>query len=282
MAPRERLLAWNDLRISLPTTWEPRVAGPCHLIFEKDFQPRLQIRWQKNDYVAGAVLERITQELADAGGAFPSTGESAAEWLRVSEKFCARIRLDKTSGALTGGVLYCRECFTLIHFQVFPDNDPSYREAMRCLATISCHEEESLWRIDDFSLITPPSFTLTDYTFAAGLTRLAFTDGAVNLQACKLGPADIRLQEQNLAQILQTLSGIEDLTLHESTDCLAGSRNPGFAGRLLFRLRRKKPFIAATIRHDKSNNRLLALILSGNRHIPDTLLHSLSNHYAII
>jgi hypothetical protein len=282
MAPREQLLAWNELQISLPATWEPRVAGLCHLIFEKDFQPRLQLRWQKNDYVAGAVLERITQELEDAQGSIHSAGQLAPEWLQVSEKFCARIRRDKASGALTGGVLYCRECFTIIHFQVFPDNDPSYREVMRCLATLSCHAEESLWRIDNFSLVTPPFFTLTDYTFAAGLTRLAFTDGDCSLQTCKLSPADIRLEEQNLTQILQTLTDIENLTLHETAGCLEGSRIPGFVGKLLLRLRRKKPYVAANIRHDKSSNRLLALILSGNRPIPGTLLHTVSNRYEIV
>ena len=133
-----------------------------------------------------------------------------------------------------------------------------------CLTTLSCPSHSgSLWCIQDFSLAIPVSFTLKDYTFGAGLTRLSFTSADLFLQTCKLGPADKRLAQQSLAEILITLSDADDLDiLTEENNSCSGYRNPTIPRQILFRLRRQKPFIRAKIWHDTENNRLLAVVLS--------------------
>ena len=41
-----KLIAWNGIQLQIPVDWDARVSGQRHLVFEKDFQPQLQIRWE--------------------------------------------------------------------------------------------------------------------------------------------------------------------------------------------------------------------------------------------
>jgi hypothetical protein len=283
--PGERLIAWNGLQISPPRGWEGRVAGLYHLVFEENFQPRLQIRWQKKTNVTAASLDRLAKKLAGPNSSMLPARELPSEWQLLGEKFLLRILPDRAPGAVAQGLCYCQESQTLIHFQVFFGTEWSCRQAAICLATFSCHrDQETTWRMDDFSLVTPSSFALTSYTFAAGLTRLSFVDGDLGLQTCKLAPADTRLKQQTLGQILKTLSGANDLNIRPdpTNNTLEGFRSPGLLGRMRFRLGRTKPYILAHIRHDQAKNRVLAMILSANRPLAGSLLPTLSSRYEII
>jgi len=42
-----RQVGWNGIRLTVPGPWEAHLGGHNHLIFEEDFSPILEIRWQK-------------------------------------------------------------------------------------------------------------------------------------------------------------------------------------------------------------------------------------------
>lgn len=283
--PEQRLFAWNGLQFTTPAAWQVRVAALHHLVFEADFQPRLQIRWQNETKLTAASFERMAEDLAASAGPVQSVNTSSRGWRRLEEQYHVRVHCSDASPDVSGGLLLCRTCRTVIHFQPLAFDNRSREETEYCLAHLSCHAGRdaatSLWRLDNFSLTTPATMALTDYTFAAGLTRLSFADGPISLQACTLGRADIRLQQQSLQHLLLTLSGAADLQMQpqNADTTVVGMRSPGFAGRLFFRLRREKPYITASLRHDREANRLLALSLSANRPLPSSLLQTLDRHY---
>jgi hypothetical protein len=283
--PRTRLVAWNGLRFSPPATWEPRLVGSRHLVFEEDFQPRLQLRWQKVDKARDEDLYRLAADLAGPAGSVSSGAGLAGHWPPIDQHYRLLLSLKGKDQQLAGGICFCRTCHTLLQFQVFQPHHRSPLEVGRWLATLSCHgQQEALWRIDDFSLVTPLAFTLIDFNFGAGLTRLSFTDRDLRLDTCKLAPADILLRHQSLAEILLTLCGAGDLATWQNDDgesCQA-MRTPGIAGRVLLRLRRQRPYLRAHIRQDVATNRILAVILAANRRIPPELLLSLCDRYEIV
>lgn len=282
---RTRLVAWNGLRFSPPATWEPRVVGSRHLVFEEDFQPRLQLRWQKKTKVTDEDLHRLAAGLAGPAGSVGLGAGLPDPWLAIDQNYQLFLSLQGGDEHVAGGVRFCRTCHTLLQFQVFHGNHRSRREVGRWLATLSCHgQQESLWRIQDFSLVTPTAFALTSFNFAAGLTRLSFVDRDLRLETCKLAPADIRLQNHSLAEILLTLCGAGDLVTWQDQggESCQATRTPGIAGRVLLRLRRQRPFLRALIRHNNGANRILAVILSANRRIPPELFLSLCNRYEIV
>jgi hypothetical protein len=170
-------------------------------------------------------------------------------------------------------------------FQILATDLDQVKEVNLCLSTLSCHRQaENLWRIQNFTLNLPLKYTLQDYTFAAGLTRLSFLSSDLFLQTCTLGPADIRLSRQTLAEILIALTGTPQLQIvtGENGNSCEGFRNPDFTQQIFFRLRRKKPFIRAVIRYDIDTNRLLAVVLSANRPIAPMELYKITHHYEII
>lgn len=284
----KRLIAWNGVRLYIPASWDCRVSGNEQLIFEKHFQPLVQIRWHNSQHHSPRAQEnRAKKFVAQLGSVIPDR-EIPNKLQPLKNKFKeARFFQDKNR-TVRGGVCLCSDGQTLLLFQLLVEDDSFLEEITGCLINFSFrdsqYQAEKLWRIQDFSLITPNYFTLQNYTFAAGLSRLSFAGRNLQLQTCRLGPADSHLIDQSLERILLTLTGSPELQVvfHENPATCRGERTPTIFRQLVFRLRREKPFISSKIWHDSLNNRLLAVVLSANRPIPLDTLEDICNNYEII
>ncbi len=285
MVATERFLAWNGVRLSIAASWEPRVAGPRHLILEEDFQPLLQLRWYKASDGSSRESMGLAAALAKQGETAGMQSDWSTPWRQLESMFQVHAFAAGKDGTPSGGAFSCPQCHTIFHFQLFPDKLIVGRAIAESLATLSCHDhDDDLWRIQDFSLSLPPGFDLVDYSFAAGLTRLSFRAGKLHLAAARLAPADERLKHQSLAGILLAQAGVDGLQIRAEDDpntCEA-FRIPHFFNRLVLRLRGDRPFVQARICHDPACNRLLSLILSGTRPLPAGLLEEIAEHYATV
>lgn len=284
-AKNTRLVAWNGVQLFLPKSWDARVSGNQHLVFEKDFQPLLQIRWEHSNNSPSPNLQKRAKHCAAELGLIPAEDRLPEDLQPMKDNFIqVTCYLDKNN-IIKAGICLGADGRTLVLFQVLAEDPALMPEVHVCLATLSCRKQtENLWRIQDFTLNLPVGYTLKDYTFAAGLTRLAFFSDDMYLQACTLGPADIRLNRQSLEEILIILTGTPQLQVvagENATSC-AGTRTPTISQQVFFRLRREKAFIRARIHHDIGSNRLLAVILSANRPIAPTTLHEIFQQYEII
>jgi hypothetical protein len=281
----KKLIAWNGVSLHVPTAWEVRVSGQRHLVFEKDFQPQLQIRWEKLANHSPRYLQKRLSQFASQMGSIIPEEFFPTEFEKLKKNFGLVTAFQDESGIVKGGICFCPACSTLILFQVLSTEPAILREVSLCLSALSCHNRSDiLWRVQDFSLTLPISFILKDYTFGAGLTRLSFCSSDLFLQTCTLGPADTRLSLQPLMEIFIILTGISDLelTIGEDNSSCEGYRSPTIPEQIIFRLRREKPFIRAKIWHDTVSNRLLAVVLSSNRPIHMTTTHKICNQYEIV
>ncbi len=282
-----RLVAWNGLRLNIPTSWEARVVGLRQLLFEEDFQPRLQLRWEPAGAVNPKKVHRRLRSFLPPGNLPIAEGQLAAPWRQLARTVAHLSCFAATSGEIDCGFLLCRHCATTLLFHC-PEGAPGPQgatELAEILATSSCHSHgDTLWQLQDFTLATPHSFTLRNYTFAAGLTRLSLAGPAVQLESCRLSAAGHRLAQQSLPAILSTLAGTGELatSLSAGGECCDGRREPLLLEQLRLRLRREHPFIRARIRHDQSADRLLALVLSGKGPIAAALLDQLDASHAIL
>lgn len=284
-AQDKKLIAWSGLCLHVPTTWEVRVSGQRHLVFEKDFQPQLQIRWEKLANHTPRYLKKRLSKFANQMGSIIPEESFPAEFDQLQKKFGLVTGFQDEHGMVKGGICFCPDCHTLVLFQVLSTESAILKRISLCLATLSCHNHsDTLWRVQDFSLTLPVSFILKDYTFGAGLSRLSFCSSDLFLQTCILGPADTRLNQQPLVEIFLILAGIPDLDLviGEDNNSCEGYRSPTIAKQISFRLRREKPFISAKIWHDIVSNRLLTVILSSNRPIPMTTTNKICSQYEIV
>ena len=281
----KRLIAWNGVHLFIPADWDARVAGLRHLVFEKDFQPRLQLRWEKPARLGPQALQEQSRRYAGRMGSLIAEDDLPPELWQLRDTFGVVSCYRGASGKIEGGSFLCTDRRSLVLFQLLSPASSPLPEASDCLATVSCRDQaESLWRIQDFSLTTPASYQLNDYTFGAGLSRLSFRGADLLLQTCTLGPADMRLGRHPLAEILAILTGTPDLETVTSEDAqsCSGHRSPTIVRQLFLRLRREKPFIRAKIWHDAGSNRLLAVVFSSNRPIHLTTILNLCGQYEIL
>ncbi len=284
-----RLIAWNGILLHIPHAWDARVSGQRHLIFEKDFQPQLQIRWEKSNHRTPRDLQKKLSQFSGQLGTAIQQDRFPEKLQRLKDIFGLVTCYQEESGMITGGLCLCADCHTLVLFQLLSADPALLEEVCDCLATLSCHTpsegpSEILWRIQDFSITVPASFVLQNYTFGAGLTRLSFYSADLLLQTCTLGPADSRLSQQSLREILVTLTDSPNLEIAagEDDNSCEGYRSPTIPKQVLFRLHREKPFISSKIWHDTVSNRILAVILSSNRPIPLTTTHKICRQYEIV
>ncbi len=280
-----KFIAWNGVSLRIPAAWDLRVSGLCHLVFEKDFEPQLQIRWEKPSRKNPQYLQNKLTGFNGQSTSIIPHADLPAKWQKLKEKFGWVNTYREAGGTIEGGICSCKSCNTVLLFQLLSRAPALPEEVGDCLESLSCHgHQETLWRVQDFSLITPPTFKLKDYTFGAGLTRLSFFSGVLFLQTCKLAPADTRLSQQSLEEILLALTGTSVMEVHNDEDkqYCEGYRSPSIAKQIVFRLRREKPFLLAKIWHDRVSNRLLAVVLSSKRPIPQTTAESLYKHYEIV
>lgn len=57
-----RTIGWNGLTLSCPEKWETIVSGKRHLLFEEDFAPIFELRWQNNNKSSADSILRNLQK----------------------------------------------------------------------------------------------------------------------------------------------------------------------------------------------------------------------------
>jgi len=281
-----RQVGWNGVRLTVPVTWEAILGGYNHLIFEEEFSPLLEIRWhkaaKKNQSQSQSIFRRIKRTAATL-----HEKKLPSEWVFLKNEYDVTCYGKKDHSAFDTGICVCKQCRTLLLFQLSHKTKETSPLLVNCLQSLSCHcapDEPIFWSLQDFQLKLPSNYFLIDSSFVPGLTRISFRCKHTTLHTCKLGPADARLTDQSLEEILKSLADIPDLPVQcsEDGDFCMGRRAPTISRQLGIRFKRKKPFILAQIRHDSANNRLLAVILESLRPIPLETGQSIYNNYEII
>ncbi len=283
---KTRIIAWNGSKIQVPESWEVRISGHSHLIFEHDFEPLIEIRWEKGNNPTKQ-YQAVLQKFFKDSSAERCRKKLTEHWQQLDLQYEWTAYSQGGSKTLDGGICRCRSCNSLVFFHLFTRVRLQELQAALCLCSFRCHNESNadvLWSIQDFTLVTPSSYLLTDFTFAAGLTRLSFSAPYTTLHICKLGPASTRLSQQSLKQILIILSGVSELTTKESEDnCVLESfRTPSIPQQIKLRLRREKPFVWAKIWHDLKSDRLLAVVLNSTRPLHQETAQLICKRYEII
>lgn len=283
----KRRIGWNGLTLTLPISWEVIVSGESHLLIEHDFKPVAEIRWEKvEEWSQDNIFETIRRSFA--------TSEKDVQRISLPKPYAALAHQHRAAGfswngekQLSGLLWQCAICDTVVFCHLFRHPETGSAEVASMLESVHCHLDngaQPFWSIQDIHLTLPRSFRFSDYTFAAGLSRLAFNDGDLYLQFCRLAPAVKRLEKNPLVQLLDTLQGglVPEEILADSPQIYECRNRPSASQRLLTRLRRQRPFRWGRIWHDAPHNRLLSVTAESVRPIDLNTVHRICAHYEII
>lgn len=281
-----RQVGWNGILLTVPGTWEVHLGGDNHLIIEEDFSPILEIRWKKVRKKSGNLSLSIIKQIEKTVTALREL-TLPSEWSFLKDRYDVTCYGKSNNLPFNTAVCVCKKCQSPLLFQLSHQTKETETLLVDCMKSLSCQcasDKPDFWALQDFQLQLPSTYSLMDYSFAPGLTRITFRGPHCTLHTCKLGPADARLARQPLDDILRNLADVPDLQVQFDNDgkFCRGYRKPSIGRQLTLRFKRKKPFIRAEIHHITPSNRLLAIVLESLRPIPAEISNSICNNYEII
>ncbi len=264
-------VGWNGIRLTVPRSWTLHISGHTHLIFEKDFQPLLEIRWQIPDSRKPATQQSMFRKLQKQNNNIVEK-QVEKELFSLKKHYHIFCYGKKETPGPEGGILSCKTCGKLILFHL-NQYDKNLAAPLAALSSLSCHflqEEPQLWSFQGSDLLLPSTFILHKFSFRPGFGCLSFSLKKLDLHCSRLSPADIRLQNQSLQEILAVLSGLSENEIKNDRSDLSceGYRYPSMTFQVLSRLKRQKPFIRASIQHDPDNNTLFSMVAESTQPIP--------------
>lgn len=277
----KRHIGWNGVRFITPVTWETTVQAHHHLICENDLQPLFEIRWQ-----ADCKIEPNYNKECERLGCIIKTDRIPDELLSLEPNHKITAYGIKGQKRLAGLFCYCSVCSTLIHINISCKKAADFKEIFKTISSLQCHldnEQDALLSIQDFTLQLPESKTsMQSYKFQPGLSRIHLNSGDNSVHICRLASANKRLQNQSLQELLQTLCGIDDLLIEGNEELYYTHRSPSIMQQIVLRMKRKKPFVRAAIRHIKDKDRLLTLLMESKKPIDQQHFDNIWNSYDIL
>jgi hypothetical protein len=123
MTVRTREVGWNGIRLCVPQNWEAIVKEPQSILFEDDFRPQLQLRWEKTGPLKIKDIEKRGQRFWHSPFLQLNHSQLPAPFKALQSKsqtliFFGEQSKDKgTFCHVFGGLRYCPQSETLVVFQ---------------------------------------------------------------------------------------------------------------------------------------------------------------------
>jgi hypothetical protein len=283
----QRDVSWNGVKISVPQEWEAKVTDKNRLSFEHGFEAVLEVSWQKASAkdITGFIAKTIQHYEQLTGAklveyALPFSGEHP---LSPCTPLCFSTKEKKVPRLL---FLFEKTSSLFITIQLFQtQHTPPPWDTISTIAATTLDESNyQLWAVQDFQVCVPGIYRLSNYSMAAGLTTLHFQKGKTVIHICRIAPASVRLRRNSLDEICASLLGVDDmsgLTRQLLKNTLYLDRSPGLGHQVLMRLKRKNPFLLASLRHDDRNDRLLGVVMEGIHPLDYTTFNHICSSYEI-
>lgn len=266
-------IRWNGISINVPVSWEAIVSGNTHLLFEDNFHPVLELRWERFVSLTGSKWRKVLNKWHRQLPPGALTKKQPLQLHKPSTRFDHTAYFEDAKTGQYGGIACDKKAGTVVLFQFFAPALKS-KAAKESLHSLQCHRaNDNRFQIQDFSLSLPSCYDLEQYSFRAGLTTLSFNGEDHKLQVCRLAQASARLATQPLETILMTLCGSASGKMKKDpagTGCIT-LREPSLIKQILMRLKRQPPFLRGGLRHLPDCDRLFGFVAVGRRPIPEEL-----------
>jgi len=280
-------IGWNSISLSCPPEWETIVTGDTHLLFEKDFQPVFELRWQEEKKQKKKSIAATLNKIAEETGLLVQDS-LPPHWKKLQKTYALKLLVDNESRELKAAILICKECGTTLLLYFFYDLATKHHwDLTKVLASISCHDKDDAtnfqWAIQDFQISLPKRFNLIGHNFGAGLTRISYADSGLTMHICRLAGASHRLQESSLTTLMNLLGDIdiEENEILQQEFLVSHCSYPSIFQQLRSRLKRKPPFHWVTLRHHPEHDRLSGLFFFDKKPIPEELINTILDSYEI-
>jgi hypothetical protein len=267
-------IAWNGIRFQVPAGWEPVAIFNNYLMFEDQYQPVFELKWQ---HIQGSFsVERVLKQLRRESGKKDSFRPEAVpvKWQPMLKEYnCYAFSWQGATAGGTGLLRHCPHCNLTILLQLYGKNknlqeDPA---CLRLLRTLRCHQdgERSRWAIYDIAFSLPAAAVLQSQDFLTGRYTISFQLADLYFSLLRFKPARVLLAENGLTGFGNKILGNDPQYLPDIQDeQTAGWQKKG-TGWLRFKagLRRKQADHLLLLRYLPENNVILGVRAKSNKTI---------------
>lgn len=244
-------ICWNGLNLELHPSWEARVQGLEHLVFEQDLQPLFELRWY-----AVKSKPNFQKECAKNGLNIKEIKAPAIFADLKHDLFCYR---QKNDCNLSGCFIYLKKHNYIVHCHLTTTNPKRQLIILKNLLSLKLKNNDT-WTIQNFAFNINNKWHLDNYSFLPGLTRLQFSYKKTKIHLCRLTEAKKRLTNSSEEDLLRELAGSPKMGIYNNDHKeFYGYSTPNIFKQLVIRLKRKMPFIEAQLKTD--NNIIQALVI---------------------
>lgn len=280
------------MRFAVPGDWDPARVGRRHLLLESAPGPVMEVKWAAvpGRFSAGRHLRKLARQVGRKGGVFRETALPAAWRSCVAGFESTGFQWDAGADRAAGVLLYCPSCRTasMIQFPGRPGADTITSAAARVLASFRDHRSDGriAWVLYDVAASLPDAFVLDRCRFESGRFVLEFKGPGRRLTLYRWAPAEVLLQNRDLAEFAQAAACGNGLvfrpsTVHGHPAVEGGDPPPAGPGRRLqvrlgvVRFRRLRLWRVA------ERNRILGVRLESRRPILDPDMQVVSDAYGL-
>jgi hypothetical protein len=290
LEPALKEIAWNRVRLKIPSSWEIARLDTHQIIFQDNALPTLELKWQriKGKFSHRTHLKRLAALHKKALNQPVENWPLPSAWQKALTGYTtAGFSWQADSGSGRGVILYCPVCrmATLIQFFLKPFQKINHVPPL-VLKTFKDHRDDGMtdWSVFDIRATLPDAFVLQSHQFKPGNFLLEFSDKHQEVQLLRWAPASILLRHQTLAQFAEgwTHGSQKRFVGMEINGCPGIEYQTVITGRLkrcAARLTAKPAFQVWRIWHLTHQNRILGVKIAGKDCINAQLVNALCKAY---
>jgi len=286
-------IAWNGIRLSIPSTWEIGRIETRHLFFDSPAGPVMEIKWGpvKGRFSHRSHLKKLIAQQKNRPGKNLGEWQMPPAWKSALSCFIARgfsWQLNTDNGR--GAILFCPTCKTAIMFQFFNVKDANTdMDILNMLKSLKDHRNDSqtAWAVFDIQALLPGTFQLNSYQFKPGNYQLAFSDKYQSLKLFRWAPASAFLTRSDLSQFaantldLNPASLVTTSTLEHPAVEWQVNNTPGWHYRR-FPFKRKAAFHWVRVWHIPDKNRILGIRLDSKKPFDGGMIRDVCGNFRVV
>lgn len=282
--PSWQEISWNGISFQVPASWQPVVILTDYLLFEDQYRPILELKWQQ---IKGSFsVERILKQLRRSGSKKDSIKDRSVpqQWQQVLKPFnCYTFEWQGEKNYGTGLLRHCPVCNLTILLQFYMDDPQHEPVCLHILQTLRCHQETDYlgWSIYDIAFSLPVAANLQAQEFHTGRYRISFQLGELFFSLLRFKPAEALLSDIGLTGFGQQLlqHGEQYVGRDENSQPACWRKEGNGWLRFKKKLRRQQADHFLCLRHIPEHNVILGVQAKSNQPIDEIKVQTLLQNY---
>ena len=277
-------ISWNRVSFQISANWQPVVILENYLLFEDQYQPVLELKWQ---HIRGSFsVERILKQLRRSGSRRDSITPQPVprQWQQVLEPFnCYCFSWKGKNNCGLGLLRHCPRCNLTLLLQFYTENAQNDVASLHFLQTLECHRKsgDHNWAIYDIQFSLPETTVLQSQEFLTGRYRINFSLGNLLFSLLRFKPAKVLLAEGGLMEFGNKLlsHGEQYLPQDEDLNVARWHKQGNSWLRFKARLRKRQADHFLQLRYIPAENVILGVQAESNQPIDKKTIQVLLDNY---